>query len=149
MIIISHNIRSLHNLGAIFRSADAFGIEKIYLTGYTATPPRKEINKTALGSENIVPWEKQDDIFIVIKELKEKNYKVIGLETGAMAQPLNDFLLEGKKLALVLGNEVTGIENEVRDNLDGLVEIPMPGHKKSLNVSVAASIAMFVFRLKK
>ena len=142
MIIIAHNIRSLHNVGSIFRSADVFAVEKIYLTGYTGNPPQKEIAKTALGSEDRVTWEKVEDIFPLIEKLRSDGYQVIGLETGEGVQPLGS-LPSHKPIALVLGNEVTGIESEVVKKLDGLAEIPMLGPKKSLNVSVAAGIAMF------
>lgn len=142
MIIIAHNIRSLYNVGSIFRSADVFAVEKIYLTGYTGVPPNKDIAKTALGSENRVLWEKRDDVISLISELKNEGWQVGGLETGGKTISITS--LSNKHLALVLGNEVTGIEQEVRENLDVLAEIPMPGVKKSLNVSVAAGIAMFV-----
>ncbi|MFA6131618.1 MAG: RNA methyltransferase [Patescibacteria group bacterium] len=142
MIIIAHNIRSLHNVGSIFRSADAFAVEKLYLTGYTGTPPQKEIAKTALGSEDRVDWEKVEDIFLLIEKLRGKGYQVVGLETGEGALAIGSLSFD-KPIALILGNEVTGIEPEVREKLDDLAEIPMPGLKKSLNVSVAAGIAMF------
>lgn len=142
MVIIAHNIRSLHNIGSIFRSADVFAVEKIYLTGYTGAPPQKEIAKTALGSEDRVAWEKVEEIFPLIEKLRSDGYQVIGLETGVAAKPIDSLFLD-KPLVLVLGNEVTGIEPEVVEKLDDLVEIPMPGAKKSLNVSVAAGIAMF------
>jgi len=148
MIIIAHNIRSLHNVGSIFRSADAFAVEKIYLTGYTGAPPRSEIAKTALGSENRVAWEKVDDLFLVINKLKAEGYSVIGLENGKDTKFINDWHSE-KPVALVLGSEVEGIDPEVVKQLDDLVEIPMLGQKRSLNVSVAAGIAMFVLGGKK
>lgn len=148
MIIIAHNLRSLHNVGSIFRSADVFAVEKIFLTGYTGTPPQKEIAKTALGSEDRVAWEKVENIFSLIEKLRAEGYQVIGLETGEDARPLGD-LSSDKPIALVLGNEVTGIEPEVREKLDVLAEIPMLGPKKSLNVSVAAGIAMFVLGRKR
>lgn len=148
MIILAHNLRSLHNVGSIFRSADAFAVEKIYLTGYTAAPPRREIAKTALGSENRVAWEKVEDIFSLIKKFRSDDYQIIGLETSEAARPLDSLLFE-KPIVLVLGNEVTGIEPNVVEKLDGLAEIPMLGIKKSLNVSVAAGIAMFVLSGKK
>lgn len=145
MFIIAHNIRSLYNVGSLFRSAEAFGIEKIYLTGYTGHPPRKEIHKTALGTEHLISWEYQEDIFSLIDTLKEEHILVYGLETAEEAQPL-DSVQTHQHLALVLGNEVSGIEQEVRDMLDGLLVIPMKGRKKSINVSVAAGIAMFVLQ---
>jgi 23S rRNA (guanosine2251-2'-O)-methyltransferase len=148
MIVIAHNIRSLHNVGSIFRNAAAFGVEKLYLTGFTETPPRKEIAKVALGAEQLVSWSK-GEVGEVIAELKENGYAVYGLETGgaeieatatqgyASAKPV-------QRIALVLGNEVEGIDAETIALLDGLVSIPMKA-KQSLNVSVASGVAMYLF----
>lgn len=147
MIVIAHNIRSLHNVGSIFRSADAFGIEKLYLTGFTGVPPRAEIAKTALGSENRVAWEYQPDPCVLIQSLRSQGYSIIGLETGKGAVSIVSFS-PPEKIALVLGNEVEGIPEEVRKELEALVEIPMRGLKRSLNVSVAAGMAMFVLSQK-
>jgi len=142
MIVIAHNIRSLHNVGSIFRNAAAFGVEKLYLTGFTETPPRKEIAKVALGAENLISWEK-GDIMEVIANLKENGYHVYGLETGG--EEIERKVEGGKrKVALVLGNEVEGIDQETIGALDGLVSIPMKA-KQSLNVSVASGIAMYLF----
>lgn len=145
MIVIAHNIRSLHNVGAIFRSADAFGVERLYLTGFTGTPPRSEIAKTALGAEDRVSWEKGVDVVEVIEGVKRDGYRVVALENGVGARPIGP--MEGK-IALVLGNEVEGIEPEVLALCDEAVEIPMPGRKQSLNVSVAAGIALFALSRK-
>jgi len=145
MILIAHNIRSLHNVGAIFRSADAFGVERLYLTGFTGTPPRPEIAKTALGSEDRVLWENVPDVVEVIGAVKKIGYRVVALENGIGAKPIGPI---SGKIALILGNEVNGIESDVLARCDGMVEIPMPGRKKSLNVSVAAGIAMFVLSKK-
>lgn len=138
MIVIAHNIRSLHNIGSIFRNAAAFGIEKLYLTGFTEKPPRKEIAKVALGAEQLVNWE-AGEITDVIAKCKEEGYSVLGLETGGKAIEET----RGEKIALVLGNEVEGIDEESRALLDGLVTIPM-AKKQSLNVSVASGVAMYV-----
>lgn len=140
MIVIAHNIRSLHNVGSIFRNAAAFGIEKLYLTGYTAVPPRKEIAKVALGAEELVAWE-QGDVIDVIPGLKADGYHVLGLETGNDAVDIRT--AQHQKIALVLGNEVEGIDDATRAILDGLVVIPM-AKKQSLNVSVASGVAMYV-----
>ena len=140
MIIIAHDIRSLHNIGSIFRNAAAFGVEKLYLTGFTAPPPRKEIAKVSLGAEDLVPWE-AGMIEPVITSLKVAGYVVYGLETGSDARDIAG--VNDKKLALVLGNEVEGIDKSTLALLDGKLEIPM--HKKrSLNVSVASGVAMYV-----
>ena len=129
----------MHNVGAIFRNCAAFGVEKLYLTGYTAIPPRKEIAKVALGAEQLVSWE-QGDIDQIINELRSDGYQVLGLETGEDAKDINS--IEEDKIALVLGSEVEGIDQETIDKLDGIVEIPM-NKKRSLNVSVASGVAMY------
>lgn len=146
MRLIAHDIRSLHNVGSLFRSADAFGVEKIYLTGVTGTPPRKEIAKVALGSEHRVPWEHREDVVGVIKELKRQGWLVYALETGEGAQVITHFSNHQERLVLIVGNEVEGLPAELCGLCDHIVEIPMPGIKRSLNVSVAAGIALFWFR---
>jgi len=140
MIVIAHDIRSLHNIGSIFRNAAAFGIEKLYLTGFTAAPPRKEIAKVALGAEDLVPWE-AGIIEQVIKNLKADGYTVYGLETGTDAVDIAS--VHAPKLALVLGNEVEGIDRATLSLLDGKLVILMR-KKQSLNVSVASGVAMYI-----
>jgi len=147
MILIAHNIRSLHNVGSIFRSADAFGVERLYLTGFTGTPPRKEIAKVSLGSEDRVKWEHRDEILPLLEELKAQNVKIIALETSPAGKTIQDVVLDDS-VAVIVGNEVSGIEREVLDAADYIVEIPMPGQKRSLNVSVAAGIALYAFSKK-
>ena len=139
MIIIAHNIRSLHNVGAIFRNSAAFGVKKLYLTGITGTPPRKEIAKVALGSVDLVDWE-AGGIESVIEMVKKDGYTVYGLETGSESMDIKT--ISGKKIALVLGSEVEGIDKRTVSLLDGTVIIPMD-KKQSLNVSVASGIAMY------
>lgn len=148
MILIAHNIRSLHNVGAIFRSADAFNVEKIYLTGYTGKPPRKEIAKTALGSEQRINWEHVENVFDVVNQLKEDGLNIYALETGEKVVSICDVIVD-KPFALILGNEVEGIEKQVLDVCDVIIEIPMPGKKRSLNVSVATGIALFALTQNK
>ena|SRR3989339_83912 len=140
MIAIAHNIRSLHNVGAILRNAAAFGVEKVYLTGFTATPPRKEIAKVSLGAEDLVPWE-AGEVGEVIDKLRADGYRIWGLETGENAVDIAN--VREENIALVLGNEVDGIDAATRQLLDGIVEIPM-AKKRSLNVSVASGVAMYV-----
>jgi 23S rRNA (guanosine2251-2'-O)-methyltransferase len=140
MIVIAHNIRSLHNVGSIFRNAAAFGVEKVYLTGFTATPPRKEIAKVALGAQDLVAWE-AGDIVAVIANLKREGYAVYALETGSDAEEIDQVRCD--KLALILGNEVEGIDATTLPLVDGKIEIPMD-KKRSLNVSVASGVAMYV-----
>lgn len=144
MYIIAHDIRSLHNVGAIFRSAAALGVEKLFLTGYTPTPPRKEIAKVALGAERLVSWE-SCNIFDVIKICKQNGYRVLALEQTSDAKMLVD--VHDKRVALILGNEVEGIASNILAMCDGSVAIPMHA-KRSLNVSVAAGIAMYALNNK-
>lgn len=140
MIVIAHDIRSLHNVGSIFRNAAAFGVERLLLTGYTAAPPRKEIAKVALGADMLVSW-KQASIEEAVAECRTEGYRVLGLETDVEAEDIA--VVGDAKVALVLGNEVDGIDAATRRLLDGFVVIPM-GKKRSLNVSVASGVAMYV-----
>ncbi len=161
MILVLDNIRSCYNVGAILRTAEGFGVEKVILSGYT---PRvhdarllphlrekldREIHKTALGAEEMIEIEASDDILARLDELKEQDWKVVGLENNISNVPLfrlNDELLKNKlgdKIVLVLGEEVHGISKDVVSKVDLFVEIPMKGRKESFNVSVAAGIAMY------
>lgn len=149
MFVIAHNIRSLHNVGAIFRSADAFNVERLYLTGFTGIPPRKEIAKTSLGSENRIAWEYRKDVFELLAELKQRGVIILAFETGEGSRPITDISVPYERFALIFGNEVNGLEKEIIETADVKVEIPMPGHKRSLNVSVAAGIAMFALGIGK
>lgn len=150
MRLIAHNIRSLHNVGAIFRSADAFALERLYLTGYTPTPPRKEIAKVALGGEDRVEWEPREDVLSLIADLKKEGFKVVALENAPGSTDLSAFAENADltKTALVLGSEVEGVPADVLAACDAAVEIPLPGKKRSLNVSVATGVALFVLRPK-
>lgn len=148
MILIAHNIRSLHNVGAFFRTADAFGVEKIYLTGYTGCPPRKEIAKTALGSEHRIPWEHREDLDPLLLELKSAGKKIVALEISDRAIPVNTLEISTEQIALIVGSEVEGISPQLLEQCDEIIEIPMIGVKKSLNVSVATGIALFAIMTK-
>ncbi len=148
MILIAHDIRSLHNVGAIFRSADAFGVEKIYLSGYTGHPPQKEIAKTALGSEHRVAWEHNEDLPSLLAKLREQGYLIVALENRVDSVPIDELKTE-KQIVLLLGNETEGIAQEILLLCDETVEIPMPGAKRSLNVSVATGIALFALQVRK
>lgn len=144
IIVILDDIRSLNNIGSVFRTSDAFLIEKIYLCGITAIPPNKEINKTALGATETVNWEYQTDILTVIENLKKENISVYAIEQVENAIFLNDFKIEGqKKYALVFGNEVFGVSQKAVEICDGCIEIPQLGTKHSLNVSVSAGIVIW------
>jgi tRNA G18 (ribose-2'-O)-methylase SpoU len=144
LIIILDDIRSLHNIGSVFRTADAFLIEKIYLSGITAIPPNKEIHKTALGATETVAWEYQKDILNVINKLKSENVPVFAVEQVENAIFLQNFQVEkNKKYALVFGNEVYGVSQKAIELCDGSIEIPQLGTKHSLNISVSAGIVIW------
>lgn len=141
--VVLNNIRSLYNVGSIFRSADAFGVDKIILGGYTGSPPRKEISKTALGAQTWIPYIAQFNTVRVLGELKEQGFLCIGLENNRKdTRALNEFH-PTFPLALVVGNEVRGITPAVSKMLDAMVHIPMTGKKESLNAAVAFGIAAF------
>lgn len=144
LIIILDDIRSLHNVGSVFRTADAFLVEKIYLCGITATPPHKEIHKTALGATETVAWEYSKDVTEVIKKLKAENVKVWAIEQVENSLYLQDFNPgNGEKHAVVFGNEVKGVSQEAVKLCDGAIEIPQLGTKHSLNISVSAGIVVW------
>lgn len=140
-----HNIRSLHNVGSAFRSCDAFGVNELWLSGYTPVPPRPEITKTAIGAEEHVNWKQVQNPADAITNLKQAGYSVIGLEQTDGSILLNEFVPESDKICLVVGNEVTGIDDELLPHIDLFVEIPQFGMKHSLNVSVASGIALYSF----
>lgn len=144
IIIVLDDIRSLHNIGSVFRTADAFLIEKIYLCGITATPPNKEIHKTALGATETVAWEHAKDVLEIIENLKKEDVTVLAIEQVESAVFLQNFKVEkDKKYALVFGNEVFGVSQEAVAICDGCIEIPQLGTKHSLNISVSAGIVVW------
>lgn len=144
IIVILDNVRSLNNIGSIFRTSDAFLIEKIYLCGITATPPHKDIHKTALGATETVAWEYAENCLKVIKKLQEDNIKVIGVEQAEKAIFLNDFVPENNTTyAFIFGNEVRGVSQKAVDLCDTVIEIPQYGTKHSLNISVSAGIVLW------
>ncbi len=148
IIVVLHNIRSAHNVGSIFRTADAAGVSKIYICGITPTPldrfgkVRPEIAKVALGAEKTVLWEKAARATAVLKKLEGEGYKIFALEQGKSSVPYDKVRPAGKT-TLVLGNEVNGLPPSILKTADEIVEIPMCGKKESLNVSVAFGIAVF------
>lgn len=144
IIIILDDIRSLHNIGSVFRTADAFLIEKIYLCGITAVPPNKEIHKTALGATETVSWEYAKDVLGVIQNLKQENVSVLAIEQVENSIFLQNFSPEeNQKYALVFGNEVKGVSQEAVAICDAVIEIPQLGTKHSLNISVSAGIVVW------
>lgn len=140
--IIAHNIRSLYNVGTFFRTADALQVSKIFLTGYTGCPPRKEISKVALGAEDAVPWQHYKNISVLIKKLQTAGVKIVALEKTKQAIDYLDFKPEFP-LALLLGNEVRGISKNLLAKADQTISLPMKGQKESLNVGVAMAVAAF------
>jgi tRNA G18 (ribose-2'-O)-methylase SpoU len=144
IIIILDDIRSLHNIGSVFRTCDAFLVEKIYLCGITAVPPNKEIHKTALGATDTVTWEYEKNVLEVIEKLKAENVAIYSIEQVENSVMLNNFEPEtDKKYALIFGNEVKGVQQEAINLSDGVIEIPQLGSKHSLNISVSAGIVIW------
>ncbi|MFA5994425.1 MAG: TrmH family RNA methyltransferase [Parcubacteria group bacterium] len=154
LYIIAHNIRSAHNVGAIFRTADGAGVARIYLTGYTPEPAaqgkteeektkaEKMLGKTALGAETSVPWERMNNLDELLLSLKKQGVRVVALEKTASSISMHTLALHFP-MALILGNEVEGVNEDVLARCDAVMDIPMRGTKESLNVSVAAGIAMY------
>lgn len=146
VIVLCDNIRSMHNVGAIFRTSDAFNIQKIYLCGITATPPNKEIRKTAIGATESVDWEYAKDAVEVVRNLKEQGYEPLAVEQVDKSVMLDEYVVEkGKKYVLIMGNEVEGVQQEIIDLCSVALEIPQSGTKHSLNVSVCAGIVLWKF----
>ncbi|MBU2940014.1 RNA methyltransferase [Lacinutrix sp. C3R15] len=144
IIIILDNIRSLNNIGSVFRTSDAFLVEKIYLCGITATPPHKDIHKTALGSTDTVAWEYAENTLDVVEKLKNENVKICAIEQAENATMLNNFKPETHtKYALVFGNEVKGVAQNVVSASDVVIEIPQFGTKHSLNISVSCGVVVW------
>lgn len=142
--IILDNIRSAHNVGSVFRSADSFKADKVWLCGICATPPSAEIHKSALGAEFSVEWGYEKDTLFLVRRLKEEGYTVLSVEQTVNSVMLDKFKPEtGRKYALVFGNEVDGVQQEVVDASDGVLEIPQYGTKHSLNISVSAGIVLW------
>jgi tRNA G18 (ribose-2'-O)-methylase SpoU len=146
LIVVLDNIRSLNNIGSVFRTADAFLIEKIYLCGITATPPHKDIHKTALGATESMDWEYVENTIDVVEKLKKDNFEIYAIEQAEQATQLNDFNIDkNKKYAFVFGNEVKGVQQKVVDSCNGVLEIPQLGTKHSLNISVSTGVCLWDF----
>ena len=144
LVVVLDDIRSLHNIGSVFRTADAFRIECIYLCGITATPPHPEMHKTALGAEFTVDWKYVNNAVETVDNLRSEGYVVYSVEQAEGSIMLDELTLDrSKKYAVVMGNEVKGVQQEVIDHSDGCIEIPQYGTKHSLNVSVTAGIVMW------
>lgn len=151
LTVVLDNVRSLNNIGSVFRTSDAFRVEHISLCGITATPPHREIHKTALGAEETVEWSQHDDTAECVKELKARGYRVYAVELAHDSLKLDrDSVATDRPIALVLGNEIEGVQEEVMALCDGFLEIPQAGTKHSLNVSCAAAIVIWeMYKLMK
>lgn len=144
LVMVLDNVRSLHNVGSVLRTADAFRVEKVYMCGITAVPPSPEIHKTALGAEDSVAWEYAESTLSVVERLKGEEYTVLAVEQVKGSETLGKYLfVPGKRYALVMGNEVKGVQQQVVDACHQALEIPQYGTKHSLNVSVTAGIVMW------
>lgn len=149
LVVVLDNVRSLHNVGSVFRTGDAFRVERIMLCGITATPPSAEIHKTALGAEDVVEWQYFASTMDAVAALRSEGFKVFAIEQCEGSVALQDFVAEpGCRYAVVLGNEVKGVQQEVVDASDGAIEIPQFGTKHSLNVSVTAGMVIWEFAKK-
>lgn len=142
IFVVLDNIRSMHNVGAIFRTCDAVLVEKIFLCGITATPPRKEIAKTALGAEELVPWEYFDETVEALRFLKKNKVKIVAVELAEGSVPYDRFE-SNQPIAFVFGHEVNGISDEVMDLVDAAVEVPMLGRANSLNIATCCGIILY------
>lgn len=146
LVVVLDDVRSMHNVGSVFRTGDAFRIEAVYLCGITSTPPSSEIHKTALGAEDSVAWHYYHTALEAVESLKAEGYEILSIEQAHGSTMLQDFTPQsGKKYAVVFGNEVKGVHQEVVDASDGCLEIPQFGTKHSLNVSVTAGIVIWHF----
>ena len=141
--VLLHNIRSMHNVGSVFRSCDAFGIGEIILSGFTPLPPRPEITKTAIGAEEFVLWSNPEDVVSYINDCKANGFAVVGLEQTSSSISLLDFKITKDRYLFVLGNEVTGLDEDLIPFIDEFISIPQFGQKHSLNVSVAAGVLLY------
>lgn len=144
LMVVLDNIRSMHNVGSVFRTADAFLVSGIWLCGYTPRPPHRDINKTALGATETVEWKYAEKTIDAVLALKDEGYKIFAIEQVEKSIPLHEFSSGNSgKMAVIFGNEVTGIDAEVLKLCDGSIEIPQFGMKHSLNISVAAGIVLW------
>lgn len=149
--LILPDIRSCHNVGAMFRTADAFGVDKVFLVGYTPHPPKPQIDKVSLGAEKWMPWEGRENLKKLILELKKEKFVIVGLEKTKNSRDIieiSGLRPRDKEIALIVGNEVDGIKPGILKLCDYVVHIPMMGKKESLNVSIAAGVAMYVISHK-
>jgi len=146
IVVVLENVRSAYNVGSVFRTSDAFLLESIYICGYTAYPPHKEIKKTALGAEETVEWKYFKKTSEAIEELRRENYRIYSIEQAMNSHPLQQTQFEkDEKLAMIFGNEVTGVEQSTIQLTDGCIEIPQLGMKHSLNIATAVGVVLWEF----
>lgn len=145
VIIVLDNVRSLHNIGSVFRTADAFSVEAIYLCGISAQPPHREIEKTALGATESVTWKYFKTTIEAVDELIEKNFQIIAIEQAEGGIALNQFSIAYKKYALIFGHEIHGVGEDVMEKVEAAIEIPQSGTKHSLNISVCTGVVLWEF----
>ena len=144
VVIVLDNVRSAHNTGSAFRTADAFGVDKVFLGGITPVPPSPELRKVALGAEEVVPFQHVQDVVELVRQLKKDGYTVVAVEQTVNSVKLDQFRRDsGTRYALVFGNEVDGVQQEVVDQCDFSLEIPQKGTKHSLNVSVSVGVVLW------
>lgn len=149
VVVVLDNVRSMHNIGSVFRTADGFAIEKLYLCGITAQPPHREIEKTALGATQSVAWVHFETTLEAVASLREEGYEIIAIEQASGSIMLNTFQPESsKKYALIFGNEVNGVSEEVMAQIDKCIEIPQFGTKHSFNIVISAGIVLWDFFAK-
>lgn len=149
VVVVLDNVRSMHNIGSVFRTADGFAIEKLYLCGITAQPPHREIEKTALGATQSVAWTHFESTLEAVASLREEGYEIIAIEQASGSIMLNTFQPESsKKYALIFGNEVNGVSEEVMAQIDKCIEIPQFGTKHSFNIVISAGIVLWDFFAK-
>ena len=147
VVLVLDNIRSAHNVGSAFRTADAFGVDRLYLGGICPVPPSPELRKVALGAEEVVPFEHVEDVVALVRRLQAEGYRVAAVEQTVHSVKLNTFCREpGRKYALVFGNEVDGVQQAVVDACDFSLEIPQQGTKHSLNVSVSVGVILWALQ---
>ncbi|MES2701988.1 MAG: TrmH family RNA methyltransferase [Bacteroidota bacterium] len=143
VIIILDDVRSMHNVGSVFRTGDAFAVESVYLCGYTPCPPHRDIHKTALGATETVAWKNFDTAVAAVDDARAAGYKIYAVEQAHSSTMLQSFNYKNEKIALVFGNEVAGVSDEVLATADGCIEIPQWGSKHSLNISVSVGVVLW------
>lgn len=145
VVVVLDNVRSMHNVGAVFRTSDAFRISKLYLCGITACPPHREIRKTAIGAETSIDWEYYESATLAVTKLKAEGYRIYGVEQTRHSVELQDISFESGKIAFVFGNEIDGVSEEVLEICDECIEIPQLGTKHSINISVACGVVLWEY----